>query len=182
MRGFTPLCLPSKKHQITIDIVLLKQNFPHLTCFSDRLMRDLYVLNGIAPFEITIPKEFLFSAFPRNKRDCNCTFLQVNMAVSKNTVDREVGANNPNSCLPPLNTSHSPRMCSACVVASFKQSRYLEIDHLNKFNLVTKVGRAFQEIGYTYYDRYYFYRERLGVRSLFELHEYDLRKLNRNMI
>lgn len=69
-------------------------------------------------------------------------------------------------------------MCPRCsLIHNARQRPPLGIDYPGQLELVQEATRAFKQTGYSYYDQYYFYRERLGVRSLFELYEYDLKKL-----
>lgn len=145
-------------------------------------MRDLYVFRGIAPVEINIPKEFLFSDIPLIKPVCTCipvgfSNLVINPLLSSTSSEADLDFANTLKVLTDSFEAnyfceiHRPTLIKNVTTSNVKT------EYPGQLELVQEATRAFKQTGYSYYDQYYFYRERLGVRSLFELYEYDLKKL-----
>jgi hypothetical protein len=136
---------------LTIDIALLKQNFPHLIRFSDRLMRDLCVFRGIAPVEINIPKEFLFGDIPRSKPCCIGGVPKISAVLSTSTDG--LGTISGKVCSEDM--GNLLFMCPRCTsVHNARQRPPLGIDYPMQLELVQEAARAFNQIGYSYYDHY----------------------------
>jgi hypothetical protein len=204
--------MPNNSYELTIDIRLLKQSFPHLSSFCDRIKSDFYLFNGIAPVEITIPQEFLFYNRPPEKLGVTVEarkyfeqFERRQRAEGRGQKDRLVGDSNsplikdqqallaggikPNKfegkkgnqpsafCLLPSAFQGFRLGQTKAVGRSTSTATIVLKPRVQLLELIIKIGQAFANRGYSYHNLYYFYRERLGVRSLLELCDEDLESL-----
>jgi hypothetical protein len=137
--------MPSQTCEITIDVSLLKQTFPHLSDFGNRLQQDIFACSRLAPFDITIPQEFLYHNIPLE-----------NISVAVPTRD------------------YFPEKIDCDHKIFIRPKAWL-------VEIVSQIVQGFLKIGYNYIDIYYFYRERLNVRSLYELVDEDLVNIRDSM-
>lgn len=166
-----------QKNHVVIDIRLLKQNFPELIGFASQLEKNTYCSKGIPPVEVAIPREFFLGCTPRISSACTCRKIgscssQLNFSLGDETERLDYGDTYQGV------VKTQEQECPSCQRKKTRSNPGISQELFpGQLEMIKRVGRAFKLLGYSFYQQYRFYDAQLGVESLFELREFDLKRL-----